>query len=268
MHLRRRRRSLTRTIFRLLPQLLVAAALLAGWHAAAALGVVTPFLLPAPAVVAAAIGELAGDGTLVHHVGVSLGRVCIGFALAAAIALPLAFGLALWPSVMRPFMPQLEMLRHIPPLALIPLLILWLGIGEAQKVAIIVLASFFPIFLSTHGGVTQVDRRLIEVGMVGGMDRAAIVRRILLPAALPAILVGLRLGFGYSWRALAGAELVAASSGLGWLIVQGERLARTDIVLASIIVIGLFGLALDALGTRVMLRLAPWARAEIGGALA
>lgn len=243
----------------------VAAALatLGLWQLAATSGAVSAFLLPGPLRVAAAALDLIADGTLPAHVAISLARVLAGFTLAAALALPLAVLLCLRPGAVRPVLPLIELFRHIPPLAMIPLLILWLGIGETQKVAVIVLAAFFPVFLAAHGGISQVDRKLLEVAEVAGMGEAAQVWRILLPAALPSILVGLRLGFGYSWRALAGAELVAASSGLGWLIVNAEQLARSDIVLAGVLAIGLLGLTLDALGTRLIVRLAPWARAEV-----
>lgn len=242
---------------------LVAASAIAVWQAAAAAGAVNAFLLPSPLRVAEAALDLLGDGTLPLHVGISLGRVLAGFGFATLLAVPLAILLCLRPRLIRPVLPLIDLFRHIPPLAMIPLFILWLGIGETQKVAVILLAAFFPVFLATQGGISQVDRRLLEVAQVAGMTEAAQVWRILLPAALPSILVGLRLGFGYSWRALAGAELVAASSGLGWLIVNAEQLARSDIVLAGVLVIGMLGLILDALGTRLIVRLAPWAQAEI-----
>lgn len=251
------------SISRIGAPLLVAAGAVAAWAALSASGLVSAFLLPGPSRVLGTTLALLADGTLPRHVGISLMRVGLGFALAALLAVPFAVALCLRPRLVRPVLPLVDIFRHIPPLAMIPLFILWLGIGEAQKVAVIVLAAFFPIFLATHGGVSQVDPKLIEVARVAGMNERAQIVRILLPAALPSILVGLRLGFGYSWRALAGAELVAASSGLGWLIVNAEQLARSDIVLAGVLVIGLLGLSLDALGTRLVVRLAPWAQAEL-----
>jgi sulfonate transport system permease protein len=243
-------------------------ALLALWWLTTSLGLTPPFLLPSPTTVALTAGDLIVDGTLARHLIVSLGRIASGFAGAVSLALPLAVAFGLWSRFARACDPLIEFLRHVPPLALIPLLILWLGIGEAQKLAVIVLAAFFPIFLSAAGGIAQCDPKLIEVGRVCGLARSAIVARIVLPAALPAIVVGLRLGFGYSWRALVGAELIAASSGLGYMIVNAEQLARTDIVLVGILAIGLLGLALDRVGRALTRRLAPWMRdaADLGRA--
>lgn len=243
--------------------LIALGAAFAAWWATSALELAPPFLLPAPAVVLETAWGLALDGTLFRHLQVSLARIAAGFAGAAAIGLPLAVAFGLWPRVARALDPPVEFLRHVPPLALIPLLILWLGIGEAQKLAVIILAAFFPIFLNAGTGIAQCDPKLVEVGRVCGLGRAAIVRRIVLPAALPAILVGLRLGFGYSWRALVGAELIAASSGLGYMIVNAENLARTDIVIVGILVIGLLGVALDRVGRILARRLAPWIRSEL-----
>ncbi len=243
--------------------LIACAVIVAAWWLTSTLELAPPFLLPAPDVVLETARDLVVDGTLFRHLQVSLLRIAAGFLGAVAIGLPLAVAFGLWPGFARSLDPLVEFLRHVPPLALIPLLILWLGIGEAQKLAVIILAAFFPIFLNAGTGIAQCDPKLVEVGRVCGLGRAAIVRRIVLPAALPAILVGLRLGFGYSWRALVGAELIAASSGLGYMIVNAENLARTDIVIVGILVIGLLGVALDRVGRILARRLAPWIRSEL-----
>jgi sulfonate transport system permease protein len=236
------------------------AVILAAWWIASHAGWVNPFLLPSPETVLRAAVELVADGSLLTNTLVSLTRVGVGFALAVAAAIPTAILFALLPGLREIAEPPLEFLRQTPPLALIPLLILWLGIGEAQKLGIIVLACFFPIFLGTLGGLAQVDPRLVEVGRVCGLSRAAIVWRIVLPAAAAPIVIGLRIGLGYSWRALVGAELVAASSGLGYLIVDAENLARTDIVIVGIIVIGTLGLLADLATRALTRRLLPWVR--------
>ena len=139
----------------------------------------------------------------------------------------------------------LEALRVTPPLAMIPLLILWLGINEAPKIAIVVLSGFFPIYLNTLTAFRNVDRKLLEVGASLDFSRSEIFRLIMLPAAMPGILTGLRLGFGYSWRALVGAELIAASSGLGYLINESGEYLKTDCVFVGIITIALLGIAAD-----------------------
>jgi len=234
------------------------------WWLAARIRLVEPFLLPPPAVVLDAAWGLAADGTLARHVLVSLKRVVVGFTLAVLVAVPVALVFGLSRGVRRVAEPPLEFLRQLPPLALVPLFILWLGIGEAQKVGIILFASFFPVFLGVSGGIAGVDPKLVEVGRVCGLGRLAIARRIVLPAALPSLVIGLRIGLGYSWRALVGAELVASSAGLGYLIVDAENLARTDIVLVGVLVIGILGLAADHLARLAVRRAAPWIRDDAG----
>ncbi len=231
---------------------------LLAWAAASASGLVSGFLLPSPMVVFDALVELVRDGSLVRHTAISVQRVLLGYGLAVLIALPLALTFSLLPRLKTILEPLLEFLRQIPPLALVPLLILWLGIGEAQKVGIILLACFFPIFLAALGGISQADPKLIEVGRSCHMPPLEILLRIVLPASLPAVVIGLRIGLGYSWRALVGAELIASSAGLGYLIVDAENLARTDIVLAGVVVIGVLGLIADMLAKAAIKRLAPW----------
>lgn len=136
------------------------------------------------------------------------------------------------------------------------------GNRESSKLAVIVLATFFPIFLNTVNGVSQCDKKLLEVGRVLGLRPFERIVRIILPSALPVIIVGLRLGFGYSWRALIGAELLAAAAGLGYMIIEAEALARPDIVLVGIISIGTLGHLLDSSFLRLSRKLIPWHEME------
>lgn len=235
-------------------------ALLLAWHLASRFGLVSAFLLPSPARVATTTAAMVMDGSLPRHAAISLARALAGFGLAALLALPLAVLFTLLPPLRRLLEPPLEFLRQVPPLALIPLFILWLGIGEVQKLGVVALTCFFPIFLGTLDGLARVDPRLVEVGRACGLRRGAIVRRIVLPAATPTIVTGLRIALGFSWRALVGAELVAASAGLGYLIVDAQNLARTDIVLAGVLVIGVLGMTVDRLARLALRRLLPWIR--------
>ena len=236
--------------------------LLVAWDMASRLGLASPFLLPSPERVAATTIELLRDGSLFWNAAVSVARALGGFALAAATAMPLAVLFSLAPALRRLLEPPLEFLRQVPPLALVPLLVLWLGIGEAQKVGIVALSCFFPIFLAMLDGLTRVDSGLIEVGRACGLGGTALVRRVVLPAAMPTVVTGLRIALGYSWRALVGAELIAASAGLGYLIVDAQNLARTDIVLAGVVVIGVIGMAVDLLARAALRRLLPWIRLD------
>ncbi|MGO4668576.1 ABC transporter permease [Bosea sp. 2RAB26] len=233
------------------------------WSVASALGLVSPFLLPGPVAVMEAGRQLIADGSLVRHVAISLQRVILGYGLSVATALPLALLFGLLPRLRALVEPALEFLRQVPPLALLPLLILWLGIGEVQKIGVIVLSCFFPIFLGALGGIAQADPKLVEVGRACGLNSSEILRRIVLPASLPALVVGLRIGLGYSWRALVGAELIASSSGLGYMIIDAQNLARTDIVLVGVFVIGVLGLIADALARAAIRRSAPWLRSHL-----
>jgi sulfonate transport system permease protein len=149
-------------------------------------------------------------------------------------------------------------LRHVPPLACIPLIILWTGIGEASKLTIIFLASFFPLFLNTYSGIRNCDPKLLEVGRSLNFSESTQVRHIQLPAALDAIAVGLQLSLGYSWRALIGAELIAASAGIGYLILDAEQMSRPDIVLVGMLCIGIIGSLIDSIFLNVLNRLLPW----------
>lgn len=222
---------------------------------------VNPYLIPPPGQIGEAFVSMLLDGSLLTHILVSLRRVFIGFFITAILAMPLALLFYFLPSLAGYFSGTLHFLRCTPPLALVPLLILWFGIGEGSKLALIILASFFPIFLNTLSGLKQVDRRLMEMGRTLELSRREQTLHILVPEALPSMLTGLRLGFGYSWRALIGAEMIAASSGLGYLILDAEVLARTDRVFIGILSIGCLGLLMDACSMKGMRRFFPW----IGG---
>ncbi|GAA0597349.1 ABC transporter permease [Caenispirillum bisanense] len=243
-------------------------ALLAAWTVASAAGWTNAYLLPSPAAVARAAADLLTRGDLAGHVAASLARVGAGFALTVAMALPLAILCALLPRLHDHLRLVLEVMRVTPPLALVPLLILWLGIGEASKLAVVVLASFFPVFMNTLGGLRDADGRLLELAHTLDLTPAERTLHVLLPAALPAIITGLRLGFGYSWRALVGAELIAASAGLGYLIIDAGEMARTDRVFVGIVAIAALGAASDWLFRRLSDRLAPWRHGEPGAATA
>ncbi|MDX5726965.1 ABC transporter permease, partial [Clostridioides difficile] len=185
------------------------------------------------------------DGSIFINVYASMKRVLIGFAISTAIGVPLGIFFGIYSGVYEYFKSLINFLRNTPPLALIPMLILWFGIGEESKIIIIVLASFFPIFTSTLKGIKNCDSKLIEVGRVFEFSKLQIIFKIIIPNAILDIAVGLKLALGYSFRAIIGAELVAASSGLGYLISDGKEMSRTDVVIVGIIVIGLLGIITD-----------------------
>ncbi len=238
-----------KTLFvkRYLPMAAGVAAILVIWHSVCALGIVSAYVLPSPGKVFATMGSMLASGEILSDVCVSLGRVLRGFAIAFGLAFALGIVRVLAPFTAPYYEYAVNFLRNVPPLSMIPLLILWCGIGEATKTVIIVLASFFPMFLSIVKGFTGCDVKLIEVGRAFGYSRARIFGRIILPYALADILVGMRVGLGYSWRAIIGAEMVAASTGLGHMILFAQQMSRTDKVIVGILAIGAVGYLTDRL---------------------
>jgi sulfonate transport system permease protein len=238
--------------------LIILLCILTVWTVTSAAGLLNSFLVPPPWRVLKVGTSLLADGTLITNTMASLGRVFSGFTMSLLVALPLAVLTGLHRTSYSYLRLLLEFLRHIPPLALTPLFILWFGIGEASKLLVIILASFFPVFLNTMSGVANCDPKLVEVGRVLRFSKFVQVRRIILPSALPNIIVGIRLGFGYSWRALIGAELLAAASGLGYMIIQAEQFSRPETVIVGIITIGILGSLLDILFSKTIHSFMPW----------
>ncbi len=221
------------------------------WHLSTTYGDINSYILPSPYAVFHALYEMGISGELLQHISASMQRVALGFGGTAVIAISVALLFTLFPGSYCYFEFTFESLRVIPALAFSPLFIVWMGIGEAPKLTIILMASFFPIFLNAYDGLTKTDQKFMELGKSLTLSPLEVIRYIRLPASIPQIITGLRLGFGYSWRALMGAELIAAASGLGFLIVDAEELARTDKAMAGILVIAILGLLLDLIFKRV-----------------
>ena len=227
--------------------LLAAAAIVVVWQAVVWITKAHPALLPPPWSVAKAFAHLALNGDLFLHTGVSLARVVSAWLLSAVVAIPLGLAMGRSQALERFVDPVIELFRPISPLAWIPLAILWFGIGEAGKVFIVVIGTFFPTLLATVAGVKRVDPVLVHAGEVLGCTTpAALFRKVILPAALPSIVVGLRISFGTGWAAIIAAELVAARSGLGYLIANGMEILRADLVLVGMVMIGVLGVLFDA----------------------
>lgn len=224
---------------------LVPATLALGWELAVRSGVAEGRLLPPPSQVFDTLYALAASGELLHHSAASLARVGSGFALGAIAGSLLGALCAAAPLLRRALDPSLQALRAIPSIAWVPLFILWFGIFEGSKVALIALGVFFPVYLGVLGAVLAVDRRLVEVGRVFRLGRAALARRILLPAVLPAWLLALRAGLGLGWMFVVAAELMGASEGLGYLLLDGQQTGRAAQIVAAIVAFGLLGRATD-----------------------
>jgi ABC-type nitrate/sulfonate/bicarbonate transport system permease component len=219
----------------------------------------TRALLPAPTAILPAAWELISSGELFHHAADSLKRECVAF-LWATIAIPIGIAIAWWPAVEEQLDPLMEILRPIPPLAWIPLSILWFGIGDTQNEFIIFLAVFFPILLNTISGVKGIEPNLIRAARCLGAREWNILWRVVLKAALPQIITGIRIGLGVGWMALVAAELVGATSGLGFLINDARTVLRTDYVIVGMVTIGLVGLMIDWSIRNAARLLLPWSR--------
>ncbi len=217
------------------------------WFFVCRFGVFNPYVLPTPEKVLNSFFQMLRSGEIFLDIAISFGRVLKGFSIAFILAFVLGTFRILIPKATRYYEYLLHFFRNVPPLSMIPLLILWCGIGETTKTVIIVLASFFPMYLSIVKGFTGCDKNLLEVGEVFGYTSFEKFRYIILPQAFVDILVGMRIGMGYSWRAIIGAEMVAASTGLGHMILFAQQMSRTDKVIVGILVIGLVGYLTDKL---------------------
>lgn len=237
-------------------------ALLAAWAFLSHFNLVNSYLIPSPRAVAEDALLLLRSGELARHLWVSIRRVFIGYSFTVTIALPLALLLHERPRWAERLALPLSFLRVTPPLALIPILILWLGLGEPSKIAVIVLASFFPVFINAFDGLERVEGRWRELSRSLELYFDEHLRFVLLPGALPHIVSGLRVGFGYAWRALIGAELFAAASGLGYLIIDSQEMARTDRVVVGILAIGITGMLFDIVLNAGSRRFFPWIDGE------
>ena len=231
---------------------------LLGWSAVTHFGLVNAFLLPSPGAALATGLELARSGTLWGDTIASLTRVLIGFVVALSTAVPLGILMGLLRRVNYLVDPLIELIRPVPPIAIIPLAMLWFGIGEESKIFLIAFGSFFPILLNTLAGLRAIDPTHVRAIKTLGASRWQVIRRVVIPAAFPQIVVGARLGIAMGFIVLVAAELIAADSGLGYLIEDARRRFATDAVLVGIVVIGVIGLALNQLMLLLERRVVPW----------
>jgi len=231
---------------RILPPLAVIALVIAAWWA---IVVYTESpIFPTPWAVVTGALELAQDGTLWEHITASLTRVGIGFGLAMLVGIPLGLWMGWVDAAYRTFNPIFQMLRPISPIAWIPLAILWFGVGEVSPIFLIFIAAVFPMIVQTASGVHTIERRYLHAAENFGVSRARLFRQVIVPAVLPEIVVGMRIGLGVAWLVVVAAEMIALRSGLGYLIIDSRNAGnRYDLVIAGMIIIGLIGLLLDGL---------------------
>ncbi|MFJ7273571.1 ABC transporter permease [Kitasatospora sp. NPDC098663] len=241
-------------------------ALLGGWALASATGALTQDVLASPAQVAEAVGELWGNGQLTDALGVSLTRAGLGLLFGATTGLVLGVVTGFTRLGEELLDSAIQVLRTVPFLALVPLFMVWFGITETAKVALIGVATSFPMYVSASGGVRNTDRKLVEAMRSFGLGRWAIVRTVVLPGALPALLSGLRLSMTLSVIALIAAEEINSTEGIGYLMAQAQNYSRTDILAVCILIYGLLGLTADAVVRGLERLLMPWRQAVQGAA--
>jgi sulfonate transport system permease protein len=222
-------------------------ALIVLWSVAARRGWISPIALPPPEEVTAALVRLARSGDLARHLQASLWRLVIGFALGASAGIGVGLAVGLLSHVRSAGLPLISALFPIPKIALLPLFIIWFGIGEASKIATIAFGAFFPVAIATYGGVDGVDRSLIRMAQSFGLPARSIVRKIVLPGALPAVLSGLRIAASIAIILIVAAEMIGANDGIGAFILAAGNLMQTDQLVAGVLVLSLLGLAIAAL---------------------
>jgi sulfonate transport system permease protein len=241
--------------------LIVPILLLVTWQVLVNREVYSRSQLPAPKDVWLAAQQLWDAGLLLEHIQVSVGRVAEGFLWGAGIAILIGLAVGLSPLVDALLSPTIQALRAVPSLAWVPLLILWLGIGDQPKITLVAIGVFFPVFTALVAGITHIDRKLVEVGRAYGLRGPSLAWNIMLPAAAPSLLTGLRIGLAQGWLFLVAAELIGASTGLGFLLIDGQNTGRADIIVLSIVLLALLGKGTDVLLGLLERRVLRWSDA-------
>ncbi len=255
-----RRAGTTRAAWLRLPSARLASplALLVAWELAARLGWIPPHVLPAPSAIADTFVELVGSGRLETHLLVSLRRATAGLAIGVVLGVVFALIAGLWRRGELAVDPPTQILRTLPFLGVVPLFILWFGIGETTKIALIALATKTPIYLTLYGGIRNIDPKLIEAGDSLGLGVLERIVHVVLPGALPAFFVGLRYALGVALLALVAVEQINATAGIGYLINEARDFMRTDVIVVCLVVYSLLGLLTDALVLSLEQRTLRW----------
>lgn len=219
--------------------------LLLVWEGYDLAGRLKPYTMPAPAAIIGTTVEYLKNGKLLKDIAISFARVLEGFALALVSAFIIGISVSLFPrfDVFTDFV--IQIVRPIPPIAWIPLAILWFGIGQGSKIFIIFLGAFFPIFLNTVDGIRNIDGKYFELARIYEIPKMKLIAKIIIPGALPQIMTGIRLGIGNAWVCVVAAEMIGATSGIGFMLSDGRSLSRPDIVILGMLFIGIIGKIMD-----------------------
>ncbi|WP_129728748.1 MULTISPECIES: aliphatic sulfonate ABC transporter permease SsuC [Bacillaceae] len=228
------------------------------WQLFSSVGLISKKTLPAPVDILYSAIQLIQTGELLEHIKVSFHRAFIGFAIGGSMGLILGIVNGVSPVAEKHLDTTIQMFRNIPHLALIPLVILWLGIGEEAKIFLVAIGVFFPIYVNTYHGIISVDKSLIEMGKVYGLSRDKLLLRVIFKGALPSVLVGVRYSLGIMWLTLIVAETVAADSGIGYMAMNAREFMQTDIIIVAILLYAILGKLADSLAKLLEFKLLKW----------
>jgi sulfonate transport system permease protein len=232
--------------------------LVAAWAAATSTGLIDASVLPSPTRLGTTFGQLWSEQHLLHQIGISLARAAVGGAIGVVVGLVLGIAAGLFTLGEEAVDALVQMLRTVPFLALVPLFIVWFGVGEAPKLLLIALATLFPMYLNTYAGVRNVDRKVIEAAHCFGLAGPKLIWQVVLPLALPSILTGLRFALGVAVLVLIAAEQINASAGLGYLLNSAQLYQQVDVILVCIAIYAVLGLSADLLVRSLEQGLMPW----------
>lgn len=219
--------------------------LLVVWEALSQAGIIRASILPAPSVIVLTLLKMLKTREIFVHLGISILRVFQGFALGASLGVILGILIGLFKQVEKALSIITGLLRPIPVIAWVPVLILWMGIDEASKITVIAIGSFWPVLLNTIHGIKNTDKKYLEVAEILEKNKLTLLIKVVIPSALPSIFTGLRIGVGIAWMSVIGAELIAATAGIGYLIMYARELSQPDVMLIGVFSIGITGLLID-----------------------
>lgn len=217
------------------------------WYIGSDCGFLNTAILPSPQMVGESFERMTADGSLWEHIAASFSRVLRGFAIGAAVGTVLGLLIGLYFRLNQLFAALIGILRPIPPIAMIPLFIMWLGIDEESKIALVTVGAFWPVLLNTIAGVQSTDPKLIEVAQIFGKSKLSVLKDIIIPSTIPSLFTGLRLSISTAWSCVVAAEMIAADKGVGYLIMFARQMSRPAELFVGIISIGVIGLVIDIL---------------------
>ena len=228
------------------------------WKLSDTLGLIQPYAMPTIENVVGAAWQYTKDLSIFNNIAISFIRVLEGFLIASILALVLGIGIGLSKKLEIFTTLIIQILKPIPPIAWIPLAILWFGIGEFSKVFIIIQGAFFPILINVVSGIKEIDNRYLEVAKVYEVPRKKVIRKVIIPGAFPSIMTGLRIGLGNAWVCVVAAEMIAATQGVGYMLMDGRSLSRPEVVILAMLIIGIIGKLMDDLINKLSTKVIKW----------